>query len=138
MKLKKSGKTIGIPAGIAIGTLTSLAISIAGAAVSAWLVSSEKIGEGGIGYASLIIVALATVGGAWFSVSMIKRLRLQMCMLSGVCYFLCLLGMTALFFGGQYQGIGSVAIAVICGCGIVALAPMKKNQFKRKHKRAYR
>ena len=138
MKLKKSGKTIGIPAGIAIGTLISLVVSIVGAAVSAWLVSSEKIGEGGIGYASLIIVALATVGGAWFSVSMIKRLRLQMCMLSGACYFLCLLGMTALFFGGQYQGIGSVAIAVICGSGIVALAPMKKNQFKRKHKRAYR
>ena len=138
MKLKKTGKTIGIPAGIAIGTLISLVVSIIGAAVSAWLVSSEKIGEGGIGYASLIIVALATVGGAWFSVSMIKRLRLQMCMLSGACYFLCLLGMTALFFGGQYQGIGSVAIAVICGCGIVALAPMKKNQFKRKHKRAYR
>ena len=138
MKTKVSGKTMGIPSGIAIGTLISLVVSIVGAAVSAWLVSSEKIGEGGIGYAALVVVALAAVSGAWFSTSVIKRLRLQMCLLSGGCYFLCLLAVTALFFEGQYRGIGSVVIAILCGCGIVALAPMKKNQFKSKRKRGYR
>ena len=125
MKMKTSGKSMGIPAGIAIGTLISLLVSMAGAAISAWLVSSEKIGEGGIGYAAC---------GAWFSASMIKRLRLQMCMLCGGCYLLCLLGMTALFFGGQYQSIGSVIVTILCGSGIVALAPMKKKEFQPKAK----
>ena len=129
---------MGIPAGIAIGTLISLVVSIIGAAVSAWLVSSEKMGEGGIGYAALVVVALAAVSGAWFSTSMIRRLRLQMCLLSGGCYFLCLLAMTALFFEGQYRGIGSVLIAILCGCGIVALAPRTKSQYKSKRKRGYR
>lgn len=138
MKMKMSGKTMGIPAGIAIGTLISLVISIAGAAVSAWLVSSEKIGEGGIGYAALVVVALAAVSGAWFCTSMIKRLRLQMCMLSGACYFLALLAMTALFFGGQYQGIGAIAVVILCGCAVIAFLPTKNGQFKRKRKKGYR
>ena len=138
MKMKTSGKAMGIPTGIAIGTLISLLVSIAGAAISAWLVSSEKIGEGGIGYAALAVVAIAAVSGALFSATAIKRLRLQMCILCGGCYLLCLLGMTALFFGGQYRGIGSVIIAILCGCGIVALAPMKKKEFRSKGKRGYR
>jgi putative membrane protein (TIGR04086 family) len=138
MKMKMSGKTIGIPAGIAIGTLISLVISIAGAAVSAWLVSSEKIGEGGTMYAAMIIVALAAAMGAWFSTSMIKRLRLQMCMLSGTCYFLALLAMTALFFEGQYQGIGTIAVVILCGCAVIAFLPTKNGQFKRKRKKGYR
>lgn len=138
LKMKVSGKTMGIPVGIAVGDLVSLIISIAGAAVSAWLVSSEKIGEGGIGYAAIIVVALAAAGGAWISTLLIKRLRLQMCLLSGGCYFLTLLAMTALFFGGQYQGIGVIGIVILCGCAIVAFIPGKNGGFKSKRKKAYR
>lgn len=138
MKMKVSGKAMGIPAGIAIGDLVSLAITVAGAAFSAWLVSTQKIGEGGIGYAAMIVVTLAAAVGAWISTMMIKRLRLQMCMLSGVCYFLTLLAMTALLFGGQYQGIGVEAVLILAGCGVVAFIPNKKGQFKVKKKRAYR
>ncbi len=138
MKMKVSGKALGIPAGIAIGDLVSLIISIAGAAVSAWLVSSGKIGEGGIGYAAMIVVALAAAVGAWISTALIKRLRLQMCMLSGGCYFLTLLAITALFFGGQYQGIGVIAIVILCGCALIAFLPAKNSQFKRKHKKGHR
>ena len=135
MKMKASGKAIGIPAGIAIGTLISLIISFGGAGVSAWLVSSGKIGEGGIFYAAMLVVALAAAAGAWFSTSVIQRLRLQMCLLSGGCYFLSLLAMTALFFGGQYQGIGTIAIVILCGCAVIAFFPTKKGQFKIKRKK---
>ena len=138
VKIKVSGKALGIPAGIAIGDLVSLIVSIAGAAVSAWLVSSEKIGEGGIGYAAMIVVALAAAVGAWVSASLIKRLRLQMCMLSGACYLLTLLAITALFFGGQYQGIGVIAIVILFGCAIVAFIPTKNGGFKSKRMKGYR
>ena len=138
MKMRASGKTMGIPAGIAIGILISMLISLGGAALTAWLVSAEKIGEGGIGYAAVFAVALASAAGAWFSTSAIKRLRLQMCLLSGACYFLTLLGMTALFFGGQYQGIGTMAIVILCACAVIAFSPMKNGRFKLNKKKSYR
>ena len=138
MKTSVSGKTMGIPAGIGIGTLISLVISLGGAAVSAWLVSGEKIGESGIGYAAMLIVALAAAVGAWFSTSMIQRMRLQMCLLSGMCYFLSLLGMSALFFGGQYQGIGTMAAMILCGCAVIAFLPGKNGRFRMKKKKGYR
>ena len=138
MKMRASGKAMGIPAGIAIGTLISLIISLGGAAVSAWLVSAEKIGDSSIGYAAMLVVALAAAVGAWFSATAIQRLRLQMCLLSGLCYFLTLLGITALFFGGQYQGIGGIAVVILCGCAVIAFLPTKKGQFKLEKKKSYR
>ena len=138
MKMKATRKAMGIPTGIAVSTLISLIISLGGAAVCAWLVSSEKIGECSIGYAAMFVVMLASAAGAWFNTYMIQRHRLQMCLLSGTCYFLSLLAMTALFFGGQYQGLGAMAIVILCGCAVIAFFPTKKGQLKLKKKRSYR
>ena len=86
----------------------------------------------------MVVVALAAAVGAWVSASLIKRLRLQMCMLSGACYLLTLLAITALFFGGQYQGIGVIAIVILFGCAIVAFIPTKNGDFKNKRMKGYR
>ena len=138
MKMKTSSKTMGIPLGLAIGVSVSLIVSVLGAAVCAWLISSEKIGQGSISYAALIILALAAVAGAIISAMLTKRLRLQVCMLSGVIYYLALLGTTALFFGGQYQEMGVSAVVILVGSAIVAFLPAKNGQFKVKRKKAYR
>ena len=138
MKMKASDKAIGIPTGIALGTLISVLISLGGAAVTAWLVSTENVGEGSFGTAAMVIVALAAAVGAWLCSTVIKRLRLQMCLLSGACYFLSLLGMTALFFDGQYQGIGKIAIVILCACTIIAFLPSKNKPFKAKMKKRHR
>lgn len=138
MKMKTSGKAVGIPFGLTLGTLTSLVVSVLGAAISAWLISSEKIGQGGIGYAAIIILVLAAISGAMVSTMLTKRLRLQVCMLSGVIYYLVLLGITALFFGGQYQGMVASAVVILVGCAIVAFLPAKSGQYKMKRKKAYR
>ena len=134
MKMKISGKSVGIPLGLAVGELVSMIITVAAAAVAAWLIATEKIGEGGIGYAATIITALAAAVGAWVSSALIKRMRLQICMLSGVCYFLILLALTALLFGGQYRGIGLSAIVILCACALIALLPSKNKGLKMKKK----
>ena len=36
-----------------------------------------------------------------------------MCLAAGGGYYLCLLAITALFFGGQYQGVGVTALMVL-------------------------
>ena len=84
-KKKVTGTALGIPGGVGLGIVVSLLITLAGAALAAWLIASEKIGEGSIGYAAMVILALASASGALVAVLLTKRLRLQVCMLTGGC-----------------------------------------------------
>lgn len=137
-KKKVTGTALGIPGGVGLGIVVSLLITLAGAALAAWLIASEKIGEGSIGYAAMVILALASASGALVAVLLTKRLRLQVCMLTGGCYFLTLLAMTALFFGGQYQGMGVSAVIILAMCALVAFLPAKNGRGSVKRKKAYR
>lgn len=137
-KKKISGTAMGLPVGIGLALLVSILITLAGSAVAALLVSSEKIGEGTIGYASMMILAMASLLGAWIAVMLVKRLRLQVAMLFGGCYYLLLLAMTALLFGGQYQGMGVTAIIILAGSALVAFWPAKKSSGGKRKKVGYR
>ena len=137
-KKKVSGTAISMPAGLGIGLLVALIITVAGAAITAWLIASGKIGEGSSGYAIMVILALGVGLGALSAVYLIKKQRLQVCMLTGVSYYLSLLAMTALFFGGQYQGMGVSAIVILGVCAFIAFLPTKSGHTKVKRKKLYR
>jgi hypothetical protein len=47
-------------------------------------------------------------------------------MASGAGYYLTLLAMTALFFGGQYQGMGVTLGLVLAGAGTATLLSVKR------------
>lgn len=137
-KFKPRGKATAIPVGLAIGGVISLIITLVGSAATAYLVLNQQIGENSVGYASIVILLLGSSMGAWGAYTCIKRQRLQICLLSVAVYYLSLLAITALFFGGRYQGMGVTAIVIFIGGAIVALFPTKgKANFKFK-KRAYR
>ncbi len=137
-KKKVTGTAMGIPGGLGLGILVCLLITLMGAALTAWLVTSERIGEGTTGYAAMVILALSSAVGSLVAVHFVKRLRLQVCMLTGGLYYLTLLAMTALLFGGQYQGMGISAIIILAGCAIVAFLPSKNGRVGLKRKKAYR
>lgn len=122
---KVTGKASTIPVGIMLGLGVSMLITVAGAAAAAWLISSEVTAQDSIGYLSAAVLVLSSAAGALAAAGKIKRMRLQMCIAFGVCYYLTLLAMTALFFGGQYEGMGVTAVAVALGCAGGALAGMK-------------
>ncbi|MBP3304404.1 MAG: TIGR04086 family membrane protein [Oscillospiraceae bacterium] len=127
MALKRktsSGKARTIPVGIAFGLLVSLTVTLAGAVLLAYLIAAEKLGADGIGYGSMVILMAASALGTWSAVARIKRRRLMVCGISAAGYYLLLLGMTALFFGGQYEGMGVTALMVLIGSGIVLLLGM--------------
>ena len=138
MKLRRNGATIGIPAGLGIGIMAALVITLMGAAFVAYLIASEKAGEGTIGYMSMVIMAAATATGSWIAASLVKRRRLQMCMMIGGCYYLLLLSMTAMFFGGKYEGMGIAALVIVATCAVVAFIPTSTSKISMKRKRAYR
>ena len=115
-------KEASLPAGIGIGLAVSIVITLLAAGVLAYLISNETLQESAIGAGALIIQLISTAGGGITAYSLIKRQRVLVCGILALCYFLVLLGMTALIFGGQYRGVGSAILAVLGG-GILAVLP---------------
>ena len=125
LKKKTTGTSASIPVGIGLGLVASMVITLACSGITAYLISAEKIGEHTIGYMVMLILALSAVIGTWIAVTAIKRLRLQISLLFAGCFYLVLLAMTALLFGGQYQGMGISAVIVLAGSMAIAFLPSK-------------
>ena len=134
----KNKKSMGIPAGLALGLLASLIITLSGAGIGAWLIADEIIGEESAAVTAAITQLLSAAMGAVIARLCVGKLRLQVCMLSGSVYYLMLMGITALFFEGSYQGLLLTALMVLIGCSIAAFFPGKKSQSSHRRKRAYR
>lgn len=114
-----------MPLGVGMGVIFSVLLTIVGSAVVALLISREALPENGIGYCSIVILILSASISSAVSYGFIKHRRLVVCLLHGFSYYLVLLGCTALFFGGQYQGMGVTALVVLAGCGTVGLLGLK-------------
>lgn len=112
---KPTGTAVSIPSGLALGALWSVAVTLAGAAATAKLMETETLSWDSAGYAVLVILLLASWLGAMTAAGKIKRRRLLICLASGGIYFLILLASTALFFGGQYSGVGETGLLILCG-----------------------
>lgn len=110
-----------MPAGLAIGAAMALGCTLLGAMLVAKLIDSEMLAETAIGYGSVLILLTASFLSAMTAYGRIKRQRALVCMVSGGIYFLMLLAMTALFFGGQYTGIGVTAALIAAGSGCAVL-----------------
>ena len=93
-------------------------------AVTAYLEEKSVIRDTGVGYCAMVTLLLSALLGAMTAAGKIKRQRLVVCMVSGLCYFLMLICMTALFFGGQYSGVGVSALLI---AGASAAAAFLKN-----------
>lgn len=111
-----------------MGGICSLLITLACAAVLAWMVAEERMPETGIGYGVMILLLLASFAGAMVSWGKIKRQRMLVCVLSGAIYFGILLAITALFFGGQYSAVGVTGLLVLCGSALAAMAGLRQGR----------
>jgi len=139
IKKKTSAKTAAsLPVGIGLGVLVSFIVTLIGAGAVTHLVATEAMEENSIGYGVIGVLLIASMIGAWFAASQTKRLRLQVCLLEGVGYFLALIATTALFFGGQYQGVWASGITILLGCMIMAIVPMFGQRKMKVKNRAYR
>ncbi len=119
---KATGRASSMPVGLSVGALISMVVTLSMAGLLAWLVDKGSMPITGIGYGAMVTLFAAAAAGALTASGKIKRMRMQVCLLSGAIYFLLLLSMTALFFGGQYQGIGVSAIVILCGT-VAAILP---------------
>lgn len=128
VKQRDTGSTRTLPAGIGIGMLISLAITMILTAIVAGLINGEYLAESSIDIGVTVIQLLSSVVGAWAAYSLVKSRRLLVCLATGCGYYLLLLACTALFFGGQYQGIGISALVILAGDLVVGLLGLKGNK----------
>ena len=112
-KEKATDKGTTLPVGVAVGVLVSIVMTLLCSILLAWLISSEKMSMGAVDYAAGVAILLSSTAGAWIAVGRIKRLRTQVCLITGAAYYLVLLTITAIFYNGQYRGAGLSAILVI-------------------------
>ena len=130
---KVTGNAMSMGQGIGLGIVVSLVITLAGSMLVAWLIGREMIPEIAVGYGAMMILILGSMAGAWTAVLKIKHRKLLVCGMSGVGYYISLLAMTALLFGGQYQGMGVTALVILCGVGVTALIACREPKIKRKN-----
>ena len=126
-----------VPVGILTGVLLGLMITVLGAILLSMLIYRQTVQEDGVGIGAMIIVGVSALAGVIAAVTLVRRRRVQVCVLTGVGYQLSLLGMNALLFGGQYNGVMTtiilVSLAVVIGvfCGIGGEKTPKNHRRKR-------
>lgn len=136
---KMTGRAVSIPKGLAVGAVISMLATIIIAALGAHLIASEILPQEQIGYCSLTALITGSILGAIAASGKVKRRRLMVCLLNGLVYYMILLAITALFFGGQYQGMGVTLITICLGSLAAALITSrdKKERSKRGRKKIH-
>lgn len=125
---KITGRATSLPAGLAIGAGCSLAATLILTALLAKLVESETLPVERVGYGIMVLLIVSAFAGAMVAFGRIKRQRVLVCIASGGIYFAMLLSVTALFFGGQYSGVGTTALLVLAGSGTAALLGLRQGR----------
>lgn len=131
---KTTGRASSIPAGLAAGITVSFLITLFGVILTAKLIEEEIFKEDYVGYAVMVILITASFAGAIISRNRIKRQYLIVCGLSGILYFLMLLSITALFFGGQYEAVGVTGILIFGGSMLPLLIQNRKKTSDKRRK----
>ena len=139
-KRKVTGTASGIPTGILFGVLLSFVITLIGVVVTAYFVSTETLLPEHVGICAMITVFVSATAGATLTLARVKRMRVQMCFAAGIGYFVFLLAITAMFFGGQYSGVGVTGATVLAGsgCAVLLSTAADKRGKRSVKKKAYR
>lgn len=135
MAKKRNGRASTMAGGLAAGAAVSIVLTLLLSVLVGKLADMEIISETAIGYAAMGILLLSSIAAAVVAIGRIKRQRLIIGLASGGIYYLMLLSITALFFGGRYTGMGVTALVVTAGCGAVILAGMGQGRSRQTHRR---
>ena len=130
-KRKANGRAMSLPAGVGIGTAAALGWTLAAAAILAKLMDLERLPEDAVGYGAMVILLVAGFLGAVTAFAKVKGKRLQVSLITAAAYYLSLLSMTALFFGGQYAGMGVTALVILGGSGTAILLGLRSDGRKK-------
>ena len=134
---KHSGRAVSVPIGMLTACGVSIALTMCLSVIGAMLVSRELLGQERIGILAMMILTVASVMGGITAAGKIKMRRMQMSLLHGALYGLFLVVLTFLFFGGQFQGMGTTLVVIAVssiGGGLIANRSEGKGSGKKRKK----
>lgn len=123
MPQKNAMKINAMPAAIGIGMAVSMISTLLFSAVLAALIAGGRISPDSMGYGVLGILMMSAILGALAACAKVPGKRMIVSGASSAGYLLLLLCVTALFFGGEYQGVVATALVIFGGGIISALLP---------------
>lgn len=127
---KPTGRAMSMAAGIGLGCVINLLWTTLWVAVLAKLIETGRLGISALGWGAMAILITASFLGAMFASAKIKRRSLLVCGASGLVYYLLLIAITVMFFGGQFTGMSVTAAVVAAGCGTAALMKTGKGRHR--------
>ena len=134
---KVTGRASSIPGGLVIAGVVSMITTVIIVVIGAILISREIMSQDHIGYCVMLALLAGATAGSATAAGKIKHRKALVTMLSGVVYYLVLLLVTALFFGGQYRGMGVTLLVIICGSilGLILVNRKRDDGVRRRHKK---
>ena len=130
-KYQSTGRAMTLPAGVLLGAGMAFIWTIAMSAVMAKLIEMEVFPESAVGYGSMVILLTASALASTTAWRKVKHQRAIVCMCAGGVYFLILLAVTAVFFGGQFDAVGVTAAVVMAGSGSTVILGLRSPGVKK-------
>ena len=114
---RSTGRVSSMPKGIAAGVLAALSLTCILGAVLAVLIGRGVILQENMGYWIMAILFAASAAGGSLSYRKIRHRRALVYALTAGLFFASLFSLTALFFGGRFEGLIPTAVLIIGGSG---------------------
>lgn len=120
---KSTGRASSLGGGIAAGVAAALAVTLLLGALLAFFISREVVRQENLGYGVMAILFLSAALGSRLAYGRVRHRRPLVFLLAAIGYLVSLTAITALFFGGQFEGIFPTAMLIIGGSGTAFLLP---------------
>ena len=136
----KRNKEMPMPLAATMGAGCSLLVTLAGAAVFGWLIGSGSVGKDRVDLLAGVTTVLSAFAGCILASALLGKMRMQVSLIAASGYLAVLFALTALMFGGQFEGI-PLAIGCVAAGALASLLPMfmaGKGRGSRRPKRRYR
>ena len=109
---KGKGKATAMAAGIGIGLGAGLIMTLIGSVALTFALAGETLPVETMGYGVMAVLFVAAFVSSVVAMWCIKHRKMQVSLITAGAYLLVLLAMNALFFGGQYEGVGATVLVV--------------------------
>ena len=127
MLKQQTGRSPSVGKAILSGTSTGAATSFLGAAVLAKLLDSEVMKMENVGYGILMIHLLAVFLGVKETLRRAGKAGIWAAAATGASYFLLLLAVNALFFQGEFTGMGVTLLLIAAATAGAVLTEGKRS-----------
>lgn len=138
MALKqKSGGAKSIPAGLAIGWVMQILLTMALCLMLAALILSGRVGQEALGYSVPVILIVTAYAGAAASCKLVGHHNLILCLSSAALYLGTLLAIALLLFDGEIRAFWISALLVLGGAmaAMLLCSVPKRSRGERRKKR---